>query len=265
MIVIDQMKANMVLKGQFDKDDERTVGVFNNTKAATGIYTFQHMVNQWLYLSKGTEISEVKYSGWGIDGWIINVLTEKNKATSSKHEISLVFDKRNGIDKFWTEFHFIGNYTPTEAKLIRGNVDPFMPLCIKTEGAYSKLDVFNPVTGESEWTSKGFYRKNAKNLYDTDEEFHKWFDIAVKYSCSERISKGLLKINMEKFEETGEIELTNEVILDSVSDDILSAPASEEIKIPNKRGRKKKEDTSSTFAKSADDDFIDTSQVILED
>ena len=39
MIIIDQLKANMVLKGLYEKPDEKTVGNFNNTKAATGVYS----------------------------------------------------------------------------------------------------------------------------------------------------------------------------------------------------------------------------------
>jgi len=45
------------------------------------------------FFSKGTEINPAKFPGWDIDGWIINVITEKNKNSSSKHEVSLVFDK----------------------------------------------------------------------------------------------------------------------------------------------------------------------------
>lgn len=185
-------------------------------------------------------------------GWLINVTTEKNKNSSSKHEISLVFDKRGALNKFWSEFLFLSTYCPSEVKLQRGGVEPFIPLCVKTEGAYSKLEVINPLTGEIEYTSKSFYKKNAKKLYEEDEEFRKWFDIAVDYSCKERISKGLLKIDMKKYD--GE-----QVIMDSISEDEGEVISTAEI--PKKRGRKKKEET---LAPSTQDQEIDESLIIEE-
>lgn len=89
MITIDQLKAAMSLKSQFQPDDEKTVGVWRNTKTATGVYSYQHAVSQWLFFSKGAEVNPAKYPDWGIDGWLINIITEKNKATSSKHEIKM--------------------------------------------------------------------------------------------------------------------------------------------------------------------------------
>ena len=195
MIVIDELKANMSLKGLYDKPDEKTVGNFNNTKAATGVYTFQHAVSQWLYFSKGAELTPGKFPSGDIDGWIINVLTEKNKCASSKNQISVVFDKRTGINKFWSEFYFLSNYTPSEVKLQRDGCKPFMDLAITSKGAYTILTVTNPDSGEIEYQSKGFYRKDARVMYDEDQEFHKWFDLAVDYSCNARIIRGLLKIN----------------------------------------------------------------------
>lgn len=68
MITIDQLKAALSLKSQYEQADEKTVGIWKNTKAATGIYTYQHMVGQWLFCSKGTEITPAKFPGWKIDG-----------------------------------------------------------------------------------------------------------------------------------------------------------------------------------------------------
>ena len=39
MITIDQLKAAMSLKSQFQPDDEKTVGTWRNTKSATGVYS----------------------------------------------------------------------------------------------------------------------------------------------------------------------------------------------------------------------------------
>lgn len=232
MIVIDQLKANMSLKGLYEKPDEKSVGSFNNTRSATGIYTFQHAINQWLYFSKGSDINPGKYPGWSIDGWIINVLTEKNKCASSKNQISVIFDKRSGISKFWSEFYFLSVYSPSEVKLQRDGCKPFMDLCCSTSGAYTVLTVTNPITGEMEYESKKFYKKNAKELYDSDPEFHKWFDIAVDYSCKERISKGLLKINSSKFNDPADPAPEYQEVLEETN--IQEEPV-------KKRGRKKED------------------------
>ena len=229
MIVIDQMKAAMSLKGLYDKPDEKTVGNFNNTKAATGVYTFQHAVSQWLYFSKGTELTPGKFPSGDIDGWIINVLTEKNKCASSKNQISVVFDKRTGINKFWSEFYFLSNYTPSEVKLQRDGCRPFMDLAITSKGAYTILTVMNPDSGEVEYQSKGFYRKDARIMYDEDPEFHKWFDLAVDYSCNARIIRGLLKINNSS---SNSIGITNNIDNGPVEEDPIASAIKFKINTP---------------------------------
>ena len=255
----------MNLKGQYEKADERSVGEFRNTRAATQIWTFQHDIKQWLFFSKGSDINPKKFPGWDLDGFLIDVKTEKNKNTSSQHVITLIFDKRNGLDKFWSEFLFISSYCPTEVDFMRGdswkpNIEPM----IKTSGAYSVLEVINPLTGEMEYESKKFYKKNAKKMYEEDPEFHKWFDIAVDYSCKERISNGLLKINVSKFEDNNDkggdpMEDLSSLILEEVPTAENEVSTKEE---PKKRGRKKK--TEEVMAPKADDDFISESQIIEE-
>ena len=202
----------------------RTVWVGGKSQVDYLSTSFQHAVSQWLYFSKGTELTPGKFPGGEIDGWIINVLTEKNKCASSKNQISVIFDKRTGINKFWTEFYFISAYTPSEVKLQRDGCKPFMDLCCTTNGSYTVLTVTNPETGEIEYQSKGFYKKNARVLYDEDPEFHKWFDVAVDYSCRERISKGLLKINVNKNNfntiNNDSVDDSNNITLDPIAEAI---------------------------------------------
>lgn len=262
MISIDQLKAAMSIKGQYEQADEKTVGTWRNTKSATGVWTFQHAISQWLFFSKGQEINPAKFPALDIDGWMVNVVTEKNKNTTGKHQLSLVFDKRNGLNKFWSEFVFVSSYCPTEVSFMRGNWEPNIPLMIKTEGAYSVLEVINPLTGEVEYSSKKFFKKNAKKMYDEDLEFRKWFDIAVDYSCKERISNGLLKIDVNKFEELpiGEKEEMVEQIIEE-----KNIPTAENEKI-KKRGRKKKEkiEDEQVIAPTSNDEEIFESQIIEE-
>ena len=205
---------------------------------------------------------------------MINVTTEKNKNSSSKHTISVVFDKRNGIDKFWSEFVFISSHTPSEVSLFREkNVPEFYPLSIVTNGAYSELQVINPETGEVEYTSKKFYKKNAKSLYEEDEEFHKWFDIAVDYACKERISKGLLKVNTNRIDENQSEE--HNPIFDEEEEKIpvvkeeeqiieeyeQPAAESEEVK-PKKRGRPARK--KAAVAPTSQDSFLEESSILEE-
>lgn len=245
MIAIDQLRADFKMKSKFEKDDEKTVGEFSGYKPASGVTTFQHMILQWLMFSKKKEISPA--IGWGVDGWIVEVFTEKNKFVPSKYNLSVVFDKRAGIDKFWSEMMFITDYSPSEQKLIRDGQAPFMDLCIKTEGAYSKLVITNPETGEIEYQSpKGFYKKEAKDLYETSPEFKKWFDRAVDLSCEYRISRGLLrcKFEHEDIDETPEALFIPEPVTKE-DEDLFSAALTEdnntnEDGIQKKRGRKPK-------------------------
>ena len=202
-------------------------------------------------------------------GWLIDVRTEKNKNSSSQHTITVVFDKRNGIDKFWSEFIFLSDHTPSEKKFFRDNkVEEFYPLSVKTEGAYSKLEIINPDTGEIEYESKKFYKKNAKTLYNTDEEFHKWFDIAVDYACKERIIKGLLKVDTSKIDGNGRHEaipvFEEEETMENNQEQIIEEyeqPAAE-IEKPKKRGRPAKK--KKTIAESSNDEFMEENSIIEE-
>lgn len=156
----------------------------------------------------------------------------------------------------------MSTHCPSEVKLTRANIDISYPLAIKGEGAWSVLEVVNPETGEIEYTSKKFYKKTAKKLYEEDAEFRKWFDIAVDYSCIKRISQGLLKVNMNKFSSYEEIDILDEaspenseaVIMDSLPTE-TGVSNFEDITEPSpvvteqqtkKRGRKKKTDEDNT-------------------
>lgn len=245
IIAIDQVRAAIKMKSRYEKDDEKTVGEFSGYKAASSITTFQHAVTQWLFFSKRKEINPS--NGWNIDGWVINVFGEKNKVASSRHEIAVIFDKRYGIDKFWSEMMFIAEYTPSESKLIRDGAKPFMQLCLVTEGAYSRLKIVDPETDEVIYQSeKGFYKKDAKKLYETNEEFKKWFDYAVDFSCKHRIIKGLLRVDDDTMRRIEQVDnQTDEIVLNEdmlVLDDSIEQDKSisEPDETPKKPGRKKK-------------------------
>ena len=238
-LVIDQVRSNMKMEGKYAPAEEKTVGSFGNMKSATASTSFHHRVGQWLMLSKREEIPLSEELG--IDGWKINIFTEKNKSAPSKFQVTCIFDKIHGLDKFWSEYEFLSNWTPTEHRLFNNQkktIKPFMPLCIETSGAYSRLNIINP-DGELDdkgnlvpiyQSPKGFYKKNAKVMYDSDPEFKKWFDFAVEYSIEKRIYEGLFRVKKETEEilksleeeipegmdviDTQELEMSGDVIID---------------------------------------------------
>ncbi len=208
-LVIDQIRSNMKMEGKFAKAEEKTVGTFGNMKSATASTSFQHRVGQWLMMSKREEIPLSE--DLGLDGWKINIFTEKNKSAASKFQVTCVFDKIHGLDKFWSEYEFISQWTPTEKRLFtnkKKTIDPFMELCVEVSGGYSRLNIVSPDAELDKdnkpipiyQSPKGYYKKNAKQMYEEDPEFKKWFDFAVDYSIKKRIVEGLFRVKKESEE-----------------------------------------------------------------
>jgi len=65
-ITIDQVRANLQLEGQYVAK-EKSVGTWNDYKAASSIVAFNHKVGQWLFLSRKTAINPS--DGMGVTGW----------------------------------------------------------------------------------------------------------------------------------------------------------------------------------------------------
>lgn len=214
-IVIDQVRANLKIDGPY-VPKEKSVGSFKDYKAASSIASLDHRTSQWVFLSKKKEIG--LNDGMDVDGWFMTIATEKNKHAPSGIEIEVVFDKAHGIDKFWTEFHFISELTPTESKLYKSSNPPFV-LPIHRTGAYYYLEVVHPETGEVYYTSKKFHRKNAKELYKTDSEFKQYFDAAVQLSVYERITCGLFRFDHETLHEVKQDEEPDEEITEASDED----------------------------------------------
>ena len=190
-LCIDQVRANIQIEMFAAK--EQSVGNFKDMKSASNIFSLQHATQQWLFFSKSKAINESEglYDQHGdvISGWFMNVLMEKNKLTASKNTITVVFSKRSGIDKFWSEFTFLNSQTPTEKKIYKTGKMPF-PLLMKKSGTRVQLCVIDPEQdNKTMYESELFYRKKCKSIYDEDPEFHKWFDHAVDLSCKYRIIK----------------------------------------------------------------------------
>jgi len=194
LFIIDQVRANISDAVNMYKKSEKGVGVFNDLKSATGSKAVEHKIRQWLFISKGQDIYDIP----DIDGWYLTLFTEKCKLAPSKHAIKCVFDKRYGIDKFWTEFIFLSEYTPSEEKMFKkmssSMVEKYKSsipdFAIKqVGGGRFSLSITDPETGEVISYPKTFYKREAKELYEKDEKFREIFDKAVEIHVKERIIK----------------------------------------------------------------------------
>ncbi len=215
-LTVDQVRANIKIDGPY-APKEASVGTFKDFKAASSIAALNHRITQWLFLSKGKQIAST--AGYaGVDGWFINIMTEKNKFAPSKHAISVVFDKSTGINKFWSEYHFLAEQTPTEMKIYKNKTFPYK-MSITKSGAWVQLKVRDPETGKIDFQSDKFYKKEAKNKYNSDLEFKKWFDYAVDIAIHSRIKEGMFKIDVDNInveDDTSKEVTQEEIIVDGI-------------------------------------------------
>ena len=219
-LTIDQVRANLQLEGQYVAK-EKSVGTWNDYKAASSIIAFNHKVGQWLFLSRKAAINPS--DGMGITGWYLGVYTEKNKIAPSQESITCVFDKRTGLHKFWSEYTFMAEMTRSELKYFKEEKNLRYPLAMRKSGPQVYLEFLDPTTGNSQYTSEKFFRKNALEKYNTDETFKNAFDYVMSISVEQRITNGLFQLR-----NTGALEVSD--ALDEVLDDIVPPPETEEPK-----------------------------------
>jgi hypothetical protein len=216
-LTIDQVRANLQLEGQYVAK-EKSVGTWNDYKAASSVIAWNHRVGQWLFLSRKTAINPS--DGMGISGWYMNVYTEKNKLAPSQESVTCVFDKRTGLHKFWSEYTFMSEMTRSELKYFKEEKNLIYPLAIHKASPQVYLEFLDPTTGNSQYTSEKFFRKNAYEKYLSDETFRNAFDYVMSVSVEQRITNGLFQLR-----NTGAIEVNTTP--DEVLDDIVSPPENE--------------------------------------
>lgn len=219
-VAIDQVRANLQLEGQYVAK-EKSVGTWNDYKAASSIIAFNHRVGQWLFLSRKAAINPS--DGMGVTGWYMNIMSEKNKIAPSQESVTCVFDKRTGLHKFWSEYTFLAEMTRSELKYFKEEKNLCYPLSMRKSGPQVFLDFIDPVTGNSQYTSEKFYRKNAHEKYLADETFRNAFDYVMSVAVEQRITNGLFNLR-----NTGAIEVIttpDELELD----DITATPDTNEL------------------------------------
>jgi RecA/RadA recombinase len=215
-IMIDQVRSNITqaMSTPWQKAAaEKSVGSFGNFQAATNINSLNHNVRQWLWLSKGEVLKPT--DPMGVDGWIINVFTEKNKLAPSKYSIPIVFDKKYGVVPFLSEYLFLSNKTKTENKYWPKEKKLPYPLSIATSGNSRVLEVLDPSTGTILYRSEPFMERNAIQKYNSDINFRQWFDKAIDIAVEQRININLFRsspiiLNHES-DVISDIEIDNDV------------------------------------------------------
>ncbi len=188
-LAIDQVRANLTVDPYAQK--ERTVGLFKDYRAATAIQALNHKVSQWLFLSRKTPITPD--DGIGVNGWYMTIFTEKNKNAPSQEAVTCVFDKIEGLHKFWSEYTFLSELTPFEKKYYKDESKLIYPLSIKKAGSYVYLEFVDPTTGVIQYKSDKFYRKDAFKLYKSNENFRQAFDYITSVAVDYRIKQGLFQ------------------------------------------------------------------------
>ena len=206
LLLIDQVRSN-IEGGFFDSKSNASsstkTGVFGKYKSSIGSTRANHEIRQWLFMEKGSLIRPQDIPD--IDGWYLKVYIVKNKtAATTNMSIELVFDKRYGIDKFWSEYHFISEYQPFEKRLYK-DANKFNtqyaskhPLGIQRLGGFYKLSYKSPIDGKTYEYPKNFRFADAKKLYTNDPEFKKLFDIIVEHSVRDRIINHISNIKISE-------------------------------------------------------------------
>ena len=198
LVLIDQVRSNISDSlMMFNTKTEKEVSTTNNLKSSTGqVKAVEHRIRHWLFFSRGPDI----YDKPDILGNYLDIKLVKSKTSMSGITIRTVFDKRYGIDDFWTSYHFISNLTPFEEQIFKkldkssqtmankfkSQIEQY--LGIEGSGAYKYL-VLKDEKGNVIAKSKSFYERDAKKLYETDREFKELFDKIVEYNIQQRIYK----------------------------------------------------------------------------
>lgn len=189
LVVIDQIRANMKITNKFQTPDDKGVGEFStNFKAATNVSAFQHAVRQWIYISRGTTLTV--QDKFGVDGFVLNVICEKNKLAPSKIMIPLVFDKKFGAIPVLSEYLFLSEHTKFEKKTYKdAGLKKIYPPLVTASGNSKIISIIDMETGDVLKSTEKFSERQLLKRYYSDATFRSIFDEAIVTSIDERIVK----------------------------------------------------------------------------
>jgi len=175
--------------------------------------------------------------GLGVDGWVLELFSEKNKLISSNYTIQVVLDKKFGIDPTISEYWFMSNMSKWEMKTTNKKEEKLTyPLAVVTEGRSKVVCIFDPKTKALKRKSDKFTEKNFYEKYHTDKNFKALFDEAVDLSVTYRIKVGYFRETINGIapppEET--ISITEEI--DPVITNVINDEIGEMISVDTETG-----------------------------
>jgi len=193
LLIVDQVRSDLQIQSRFAPTVEKTAGQFGGGfKSASNIAALAHNLKQWIYMSKGKEL--IPSTDMGVDGWEINISTEKNKLAPSRLSVKCIFDKKYGILPTHSEYIFMRDMTKTEIKRTKNDSKKLTyPLAVSVEGRSKIISVYDVNTNVLIEKTQKFTEKNMFELYNTDVEFKRIFDRALDHSVTARIRMALFR------------------------------------------------------------------------
>ena len=184
LILLDQVRMDIQIN-PYQKSDNTVK--HSSYKTASSFKALEHKTRQWIFLEKGRTI----YGEYpGVIGWMLTVHIDKSKTIpSTGMNVEVVFDKRYGINEFWSHFHFLSNRMPFEDKFLKNTSIPTQvrrhyeenaPLAIQQNKIYFPGITKEPISYRS--------KVDLYERYKSDEEFKKIFDSIVEESVQRRIN-----------------------------------------------------------------------------
>ena len=179
---------------------------------------------------------EVLYpgSGLGVDGWILELITEKNKLAPSNYSVQVVLDKKFGINPTMSEYWFMSNMSKWEVKVTGKKEEKLTyPLSVTTEGKSKVLNIFDPHTKKVIKKSEKFTEGKLYEKYHTDPNFKIIFDEAVEAAVTYRIKVGYFREIINNVEAATPVEdIPAEAIASNIDDIIPNNIEEESVYIP---------------------------------
>lgn len=97
------------------------------------------------------------------------------------------------IIPFYSEYYFLKEKTKTEKRYWPNPKKLIYPFSIISSANSKKLKVIDPITEAVLYDSGKVMERKIMDRYNTDQEFHHWFDKAVEISIDQRIRQALFR------------------------------------------------------------------------
>ena len=198
IIYVNQYRDKIEMGGIFNKKMDRVKGLAGGVTLSGG---HQVHYNTFLLLTihDGADIDEKKY---GFRGKKVVIEAVKNKNFIPKIKVDAIFNYVTGFKNIWTNFALLADSGT-----------------IVTKGSWRYLKGYK----------KGFYEKEASNLYETNAEFKMAFDAAIKehfasfvHEYKNKYLDGSVKVDMSDVDDGLDADIMSE-LEDSIPDSVKNS------------------------------------------